>query len=259
VFARPDEDLESAQVRKLERIAVKACIGPGDHVLEIGSGWGSFAIHAARTRGCRVTTLTISEAQHRAALDRVRAAGVADRVEVRLADWRDLSGTFDRVVSIEMFEALGRRGWADWFRTVDRVLAPDGIAVAQWIVHPDQGFDAYAARTDWIERYVFPGTLLASTAEVARILGRETRLRVFDVEDIGLHYARTLARWRERFLARRAEVEALGFDGRFVRRWDYYLSVCEAAFRGRRLTDQQVVLTREGNDRLPEFPEGGPS
>jgi cyclopropane-fatty-acyl-phospholipid synthase len=258
LFAAPDETLEAAQERKLEAVASQAGIGPGDRVLEIGCGWGSFAIHAARTRGCRVTALTISEAQHRVACERVRAAGLEGRVEVRLEDWRDLRGEFDRVVSIEMLEAVGRRDWPRFFETVDRVLAPRGAAVVQAIAHPDQGFDAYAARTDWIERYIFPGSLLASLGETARILARRTRLRIVAARDIAPHYARTLVRWRERFLAREGEARALGFDDRFVRRWTYYLAVCEAAFRARRLLDYQLVLARDGAPFPPEFPVEAP-
>ena len=250
VVAREDEPLGDAQRRKLEAVARKACVADGDRVLEIGCGWGSFALHAATTRACHVTGLTVSPAQHAFAVERVRRAGLSDRVDLRLQDWRDERGTYDAVVSVEMLEAVGRRWWRPWFEAVDRVLAPDGVAAVQVICHPDRGFDRYAARTDWVERHVFPGTLLGSLGAFGDLLARNTRLRVFHVEDLALSYAWTLRRWRERFLARLPEVAALGFDDRFVRRWTYYLAVCEAAFRARRLSDLQLVLAREGCGRL---------
>jgi len=252
VFAREDEPLASAQTRKLDAMATKACVRADDRVLEIGCGWGSFAAHAAGTRGARVTGLTISDAQLGFARERVRAAGLADRVDLRLEDYRDTRGSYDSIVSIEMFEAVGRRWWPAWFRAVDGLLAKDGVAAMQVITHPDLGFERYAARTDWIERYVFPGSLLGSLSAFASLLAKHTRLRIHHVEDIGPHYARTLAAWRERFLARERDVRALGFDDRFLRTWTYYLSVCEAAFRARHLMNLQLVLTREGNDRLPD-------
>ncbi len=251
MFAAPDEDLETAQLRKLETLARKAGVRAGDRVLEIGCGWGSFAIHAATTRGCRVTALTLSEAQHRVATERVRAAGVADLVEVRLQDWRDTAGSFDRIVSIEMFEAVGRRFWAPWFQAIDRLLAPGGVAAFQAICHPDRGFEAYARHRDWIERRIFPGSLLGCLRVFTDVLARDTALRIHAVEDVGLDYAETLRRWRTRFLERVDAVRALGFDERFVRTWEYYLAVCEGAFRARHLSDLQIVLCREGDARLP--------
>ena len=247
MFASPDEPLEAAQRRKLATMAAKACVRPGDRVLEIGCGWGSFARHAAADLGAHVTGLTISAAQHEVATARLRAAGLADRVDVRLEDWRDTRGTFDAIVSIEMFEAVGRRWWRPWFEAVDRLLAPHGVAAVQVICHPDAGFERYAARTDWIERYIFPGSLLGSLGAFSTLLARHTRLRVVGVEDLAPSYALTLRRWREAFLARLPEVRALGFDERFVRTWTYYLAVCEAAFRTGHLHDFQLQLAREGS------------
>lgn len=247
MFASRDEPLEAAQRRKLATMAAKACVRPGDRVLEIGCGWGSFARHAAGDFGARVTGLTISAAQHEVATARVREAGLADRVDVRLEDWRDTRGTFDAIVSIEMFEAVGRRWWRPWFEAVDRLLAPEGVAAVQVICHPDAGFQRYAARTDWIERYIFPGSLLGSLGAFSTLLARHTRLRIVGVEDLAPSYALTLRRWREAFLARLPEVRALGFDERFVRTWTYYLAVCEAAFRTGHLHDFQLQLAREGS------------
>jgi len=251
MFAAPGEDLGTAQLRKLETLARKAGIREGDRVLEIGCGWGSFAIHVARTRGCPVTALTLSPAQHRLATERVRAAGVAHLVEVRLEDWRDTEGSWDRIVSIEMFEAVGRRWWSPWFQALDRLLAPGGVVAIQAICHPDRGFEAYARHRDWIEKRIFPGSLLGCLRVFTDVLARDTTLRIHHLEDVGPDYAETLLRWRERFLARVEDVKALGFDDRFVRTWEYYLAVCEGAFRARHLSDLQIVLAREGDARLP--------
>ncbi len=251
MFAGPDEALEVAQRRKLETLARKAGVREGDRVLEIGCGWGSFAIHAAETRGCRVTALTISEAQHRVATERVRAAGLRDLVEVRLEDWRDAVGSYDRIVSIEMFEAVGRRWWAVQWKITGGEVAPGGVVAFQAICHPDRGFAAYARRRDWIEKRIFPGSLLGCLREFTDVLARDTSLRIHHVEDVGLDYAVTLRRWREAFTARLDDVKALGFDDRFVRTWEYYLAVCEGAFRARHLSDLQIVLAREGDARLP--------
>jgi cyclopropane-fatty-acyl-phospholipid synthase len=244
MFEGDADTMEAAQARKLETMAAKADIAPGHHVLEIGCGWGAFAIHVARTRGCRVTALTISPSQHAVAVARVRSAGLAHLVDVRLEDWRDTTGRFDRIVSIEMFEAVGRRWWEPWFEALDRLLVEGGRAAIQVICWNAPDFEGYARRRDWIETYVFPGSLLGHRPTFDRILAGHTSLRIVDGEDIGLSYAKTLARWRERFLARWSDVAALGFDARFRRLWEYYLAVCEAAFRAGRVSDLQLVLAR---------------
>lgn len=256
-FARDDEDLETAQRRKLARMADLADLRPGQHVLEIGCGWGSFALHAAAERGCRVTALTLSAAQREEAQRRVRAQGLADRVEIRLEDWRDVRGRFDRIVSIEMLEAIGERLWPTWFERLDALLVPGGRAALQVICHPDPGFEAYARSTDWIERRVFPGCLLGNRSAFARLLEQRTRLRVTQAYDLAPDYALTLTRWRRTFLARRAEVRALGLSERFVRTWDYYLAVCAATFRARALEDWQLVLARPGE--APDAREASPA
>jgi len=253
MFERDDESLETAQLRKLETMAAKAGIGPGQHVLEIGCGWGAFAIHVARTRGCRVTALTISDAQREVAVARVREAGLEHLVEIRLEDWRDVTGTFDRIVSIEMFEAVGRRWWDAYFEALDRLLAPGGRAALQVISWNAPDFEGYARRRDWIETYVFPGSLLGHRATFDRLLAAKTRLAIVAEEDLALSYAKTLRLWRERFVARWPEVSHLGFDDRFRRTWEYYLAVCEAAFLARRVSDLQLVLARPGEGA----PEGG--
>jgi len=250
LFEHAGQPLGEAQRNKYRAIADKARLKPGDHVLEIGCGWGGFALYAAGERGCRVTGITISERQHALARERVAAAGLSSRVDLRLQDYRDLSGRFDAVVSIEMFEALGREHWPLYFRKIEEVLAPRGLAVIQTISVPDHRFEAYERHCDWIQKHIFPGGVLASVHHLTGAMIRHTRLNVHHLEDIGPHYALTLARWREAFLARRGEVLSLGFDARFVRTWDFYLACCQAYFEARRIGNLQLVLTRPGNESL---------
>ncbi len=254
VYEHDGQTLEDAQQAKLRRLCDKLSIGPDDHVLEIGCGWGSFAIHAARERGARVTGLTISRAQHDLARERVRAAGLADRIEIRLQDYRLIDGEFTRIVSIEMFEAIGERQFQTFFATCDRVLTPDGLAGLQVIAVPDQRFARYRTTRDWIQEYIFPGSLIPSLGAMTQAMTRSSRFLVHSLEDIGPNYAETLGEWRERFLGRLDQVRALGYDDRFVRIWEYYLASCEALFRSRSLRDLQIVLTRPFNDALPRFP-----
>jgi cyclopropane-fatty-acyl-phospholipid synthase len=254
LFESADQPLAAAQRNKYRALAEKAQLAPGDHVLEIGCGWGGFAAFAAGEYGCRVTGITISQEQHRFAGERVAAAGLEGRVNIRLQDYRDLRGRFDKVVSIEMFEALGREHWPLFFSKIEEVLAPRGIAVIQTISIPDHLFAAYERHCDWIQKHIFPGGVLASVHHATGAMIRGSRLHVHHLEDIGIHYALTLARWREAFLSNVARVRALGFGERFVRTWDYYLASCQALFAARRLGDLQVVLTRTGNDALRGIP-----
>jgi cyclopropane-fatty-acyl-phospholipid synthase len=252
-WERPEQTLEEAQRAKLRRVCEKLLLGPGDHVLEIGCGWGSFAIHAAGEHGCRVTGLTLSQAQAELARERVRAAGLDHLVEIRVQDYRIAPGQYSRIASIEMLEAIGLREYPTFFRSCDRLLAPDGVAVLQTIGVPDHRFERYRRTPDWIQRYVFPGSLLPSLEALARAIAG-TRLMVVGLEEIGIFYARTLREWRERFLARLDDVRALGYDRRFERIWTFYLASCEAAFATRTLRDMQIVLTRPGNGSLPDQP-----
>jgi cyclopropane-fatty-acyl-phospholipid synthase len=252
-WERPEQTLEEAQRAKLRRICEKLLLGPGDHVLEIGCGWGSFAIHAAGEHGCRVTGLTLSTAQAELARQRVRAAGLDRLVEIRVDDYRAVAGRYSRIASIEMLEAVGLREYPTFFRACDRLLAPEGVAVLQTIGVPDRRFERYRRTPDWIQRYVFPGSLLPSLEALTRAIAG-TRLMVVGLEEIGIFYARTLREWRERFLARLDDVRALGYDRRFERIWTFYLASCEAAFATRTLRDMQLVLTRPGNGSLPDLP-----
>ncbi len=243
VFDRPDVTLEEAQRAKYERLCEALSLGPDDHVLEIGCGWGGFARHAAENHGCRVTGITISRQQ--AAVARERTRGLP--VEILERDYRTVEGQFTKVVSIEMVEAIGADQFGTYFATIDRVLAPGGRAAVQTILVPDQRWSRYRSTPDWIERYVFPGCLIPSLEALTRAAARHSRLGVYRVEEIGEHYAETLRRWRARFHDRLEDVRALGYDRRFERTWDFYLAFCEAAFRTRALRDAQLLLARPGS------------
>ena len=214
------------------------------HILEIGSGWGAFAIHAARQYQCRVTSLTLSDEQLQLARERVAAAGVESLVDIRLCDYRKISGSFDRIVSIEMFEAVGYEYYGAFFGRCSQVLKPNGKMFLQTIYMNDQRFDAYRRDFDWIRKYIFPGSLLASVDGITTALKHHTQLRVEWMRDIGVHYARTLRTWRERFMRRLPEVRQLGFDERFIRMWEFYLASCEASFAVRYIGDVQMILAR---------------
>jgi cyclopropane-fatty-acyl-phospholipid synthase len=256
VFESPGDTLEDAQEAKYRRLAEKVRLDRSCHVLEIGCGWGGFAIHAASTYGCRVTGITLSEEQARLARRRVHEAGLAHLVDIRIVDYREVTGSYDRIVSIEMLEAVGHRYLATYFATIDRLLAPDGLAAIQVITIPEQRYDHYRRRPDFIQRYIFPGGHLPSLEVMTGTMGRSSQLYVDDVENIGMHYAETLRRWRERFLQQVDEVRALGFDDRFVRMWEFYLAYCEAAFLARYINDLQLVLTRPMNGTLGTHPYG---
>ena len=246
VFAREGEDLEMAQRRKFDRICEKLRLTPEDHLLEIGTGWGGFAAHAAATYGCRVTTTTLSREQHAKAAELFKRKGLEDRVDLRLEDYRHLGGTYDKAVSIEMFEAVGLEHYGDYFSAVDRLLKPGGVFLMQTITMNERAFPSYIRASDWIQRRIFPGAELASVMEIQRSLVKASRLSLFDLEDIGTHYARTLRAWRRRFTAVIEQVRALGFDETFIRMWDYYLASCEGAFLERHISDVQLLIAKEG-------------
>lgn len=236
--------LFDAQKRKLESICHRLEIGAGDHVLEIGSGWGGFALYAARERGCHVTTITLSEQQLAYVRERADEAGLAGQIDARLCDYRRADGIYDRIVSIEMFEAVGYEYYRAFFEACQRLLRPGGRMFLQTITIPDQRFDSYRRSFDFIRKYVFPGGLLSSLHEIFGTLRRHTTLQVEWLRDIGPDYATTLRTWRSNFLARMPEVRRLGYDDRFVRMWDFYLAGCEALFAARSLGDAQLLLRR---------------
>ena len=262
IFRSADDPLEAAQQEKFDRICRKLRLVPSDRVLEIGTGWGGFAVWAATRYGCRVTTTTISAEQHAYAADLFARLGLGpDRIELRFEDYRDLKGRFDRIVSIEMFEAVGLEHYDAFFGQCDRLLAPHGTMLLQAITVTDQRFERYRATPDWIRKYIFPGGELASVGAILESLGRATSLALYDLEEIGAHYARTLHEWRRRFMASLDRVRALGFDDRFIRMWEYYLASCEAAFLERQIGDVQMLLTKTMNVRPlmdePWIEEGG--
>ena len=254
LYKDPEETLESAQRNKLRAILAKARIQSGQHVLEIGSGWGSFAVFAAKETGCRVTSITLSEKQLTVALERAQAEKVDHLVRFELCDYRDIQGVFDRIVSIEMIEAVGHEYLPIYFRTIDRLLKPDGIAVIQAITVPDQRYEVYRRSCDWIQKRIFPGAVVPSLTAITQAITQGSSLVIDGFDNIGVHYARTLSEWRARLEQRAHRLAALGFDDAFLRAWRYYFSYCEAGFAARVLGDLQLVLTRVNNPNLPGIP-----
>ena len=243
VFTSPGQSLADAQRTKYAVIAERAGLRGGEHVLEIGTGWGGFALHAAGELGCRVTTITVSPAQRALATERVAAAGLADRVRVELRDYREVEGTYDAIVSIEMLEAVGAEYYTTFFEACDRALRPGGRLSLQTIAFPDVSYEPQRRSVNWIQTYIFPGGLLPSLAEIERSLHR-TQLLIRRVDDIASSYVRTLQAWRESFLGHRTEVRALGFDDRFIRMWELYLAMSEVGFATGITQDLQIVLEK---------------
>jgi cyclopropane-fatty-acyl-phospholipid synthase len=254
IFERQDSTLKEASLAKYDRICQKLDLNPNDHVLEIGGGWGGFAIYAAGKYGCRVTTTTISRAQHDLARGRIAAAGLSDRVTLLFKDYRELTGTFDKLVSIEMIEAVGYEYFDTFFRVCSDRLKHDGLMCLQAITIKDQVFDRYRRSHDFIRSHVFPGSCLTSMSAMAASLVRVTDLRLIHLEDITPHYARTLRLWREHFFANLDKVRALGYPESFIRLWEFYLCYCEGGFAERYLGDVQLVLAKPGNRRAPVLP-----
>jgi len=243
VFETPDQSLADAQRSKYRRIAEGAGLRAGMHVLEIGSGWGGFALYAAGELGCRVTTITISKEQHDLARERVREAGLEDLVEVQLRDYRDVDGQYDAVVSIEMLEAVGAEYFEAYFEACDRALRPGGRLSLQVITMPDVLYEPQRRGANWIQTYIFPGGLCPSLAVIERSV-HGTRLLVREVRDIAPSYVRTLRAWRTRFLSSLEAVRAQGFDDRFIRMWEYYLALSEAGFATGLTQDLQIVMEK---------------
>jgi cyclopropane-fatty-acyl-phospholipid synthase len=246
-YEKADDTLEQAQIHKFDRICRKLQLGPRDHVLEIGTGWGGFAVYAAETYGCRVTTTTISLQQHNYARELFSRSSAGERIQLLFEDYRNLRGQFDKIVSIEMFEAVGYEHYDDYFEACNRLLKPDGSMLLQTITIQEKAFHQYRKQSDWIKKHIFPGAELASVIEIQRSLARTTRMQLSHLEDIGKHYALTLHEWRHRFFDHLSEVRQLGFDDRFVRMWDYYLAYCEGGFRERYISDVQLVLSKVTN------------
>ena len=246
VFERPEMSLAEAQRAKFDRLCRKLALAESDHLVEIGSGWGGLALHAASKYGCRVTTTTISAAQREVAERRVRDAGLADRVTVLGRDYRELEGTYDKLVSVEMIEAVDWRLHDTFFATCSELLRPDGLMALQAIVIEDRRFERAKHRDDFVKAMIFPGGCLPSVGSISRSVERATDLAVVDLEDIGLHYAETLRRWRAALDGRWGELPIEGGPSDFARLWELYLAYCEAAFIERHISDVQIVLAKPG-------------
>ena len=249
-YKSESDSLEDAQTEKLDMLCRKLELSSEDHLLEIGTGWGAFAAHAAENYGCRVTTTTISDEQFKGASERfARMRGAASKIDLLREDYRALKGKFDKIVSIEMFEAVGLENYDHFFGACERLLTRNGVLAMQAITMNERRFPEYHRSSDWIQRRIFPGSELASLSEVLRSLGRVTTMSMLHCEDIGIHYALTLAEWRRRFLASIDDVERLGFDHRFIRMWEYYLAYCEGGFRERYIGDAQMVFGKVHSTR----------
>jgi len=246
IFPHPEASLHEASVEKIDRVCRKLRLSPRDHLLEIGTGWGGFALHAAATYGCRITTTTISEEQHAFATRRIADAGLSDRVRVLKCDYRHLEGQYDKIASIEMIEAVGHEFFDTFFQKCGQLLKPDGLMLLQGIMMFEQRYQAYLKATDFIQRYVFPGGCLPTVSALTGAAARTSDLYPLHLEDFAEHYARTLRCWRERFEARLDDVRRLGFDERFIRIWTYYFCYCEAAFQERYIGLSQLILAKSG-------------
>ena len=256
-FESAVQSLEDAQRGKYDALCRKLKLQASDHVLEIGCGWGGFAVHAARNYGCRVTGVTISEAQAAYARKRIAEEDLHDRIEIRIQDYRHITGSFDKIASIEMLEAVGDKYHDSFFAKCAEVLRPEGLLGVQMITVPDCSYGSLKKNVDWIQKHIFPGSLLLSVGRINEVLMKTGDLFMHDLEDMGADYARTLSTWHKNFNAVKSQVEALGFDEPFVRSWNYYLKYCEAAFATRNISVVQAVYTRPNNTLLHHrFEEG---
>ena len=244
LYHKESDTCEDAQRSKLQSIIEKARIESKDHVLEIGCGWGGFAIEAVKQTGCRVTGITVSKEQYQLAQERVMKAGLQDKINILFKDYRHVVGLFDKIVSIEMLEAVGHKYLGTFFTACDKLLKPAGRLVIQVITIPDQRYEFYRRNTDWIQKHIFPGGHLPSVTAMSQTVTKHTSLLMEQLEDIGTHYARTLKDWRESFMRNLDKVNSMGFDEVFRRKWIYYLAMCEAGFRERATGDIQVVFRK---------------
>ena len=255
IWAEPDDTLAAASLRKLERICRKLELRPDDRLIEIGTGWGGLALHAARHYGCHVTTTTISREQHALASERIAAAGLGERVTVSHTDYRNLRGRYDKLVSVEMVEAIGASYLDTYFRQLGRLVKPDGLALVQAITIEDHRYARALRSVDFIKRHVFPGSFIPSINAMLAAKTRSSDFALIDLEDFGPSYARTLHAWRKRFLARLPEVRQQGFDERFIRLWDFYLAYCEGGFLERSTSVVHLLMAKPGYRRTASLPE----
>ncbi|MEZ5534272.1 MAG: cyclopropane-fatty-acyl-phospholipid synthase family protein [Thiolinea sp.] len=244
IFESRHATMEEASEAKLERICQKLQLTADDHILEIGTGWGGFALYAAENYGCRVTTTTISQQQFEYARQRIEDACLSDRIEVLCQDYRELTGVYDKLVSIEMIEAVGHKYFSNYFRQCSRLLKPDGMMLLQAITIDDRQYEIAKREVDFIQRYIFPGGCLPSVHEIGKAVAKSTDMRIFHLDDIGPHYAITLRKWRERFSENKERIRKLGYSDTFMRMWEYYLCYCEGGFEERAIGTVQVLMTK---------------
>lgn len=259
IFERPTSSMREASIAKMDRACRKLDLKPTDHLLEIGTGWGALAIHAAKEFGCRVTTTTVSQEQFSYARKRVRDAGLEHRVEVLLCDYRDLTGRYDKIVSIEMIEAVGHEFLPVYFGKCSGLLTPGGMMLLQGILMAEHRYESYRKSVDFIQRYVFPGSCLSSLAAISSAVARASDMRPVHLEDLTPHYAETLRRWRQSFFERLDDVRELGYPESFLRLWEFYLCYCEAGFEERTVGNVQLLLAKPLNRREPIAPALGDS
>lgn len=246
-FKEENMDLYQAQIEKYDRLCKQLNLKPTDHVLEIGSGWGHNAIHIAKNYGCNVTTVTISEEQYKLATDRIKKENLTDKITILLKDYRLIEGKFDKIVSIEMLEAVGHKFLEPYFRKCNDLLKKDGILALQVITCPDSRYESLRTGVDFIQKHIFPGSLLPSVGIINKMINKTSDMTMVDLKDMGLHYSRTLNLWHEQFNQRIEDVKKMGFDERFIRKWNYYLNYCEAAFKSRNINVMQMVYARPNN------------
>jgi len=246
-FTKPDLALEHAQYEKYESLCQSLKLQPADHLLEIGTGWGGFAIYAAKKYGCRITSVTISKQQFEFAQERIQKENLQDRIELQLKDYRKIEGAFDKVVSIEMIEAVGAKYLNTYFNKIQSVLKPHGVVAIQAIICPDSRFDSLKNNVDFIQKHIFPGSLLPSIAAINKAVNETGDMFLFGLKDLGKSYVITLSEWRNRFNQNIEAVKQLGFDDEFIRKWNYYFCYCEAAFRMRNINVVQMVYSRPNN------------
>ncbi len=243
-FSEPNTNLEDASIEKLDRICRKLKLSENDSVLEIGTGWGSFSIHAAKNYGCKITTTTISDEQYHYAKKRVVEEGMESRINVLNKDYRTLDGKFDKIISIEMIEAVGYEYISEYFIKVSSLLKPDGLMALQGITYNDHNFDVYKNSVDFIKKYIFPGSCLISISQIIDVVKKKTDLSMIDMEDITLHYVKTLSTWRKNFIKVLPEVKKMGYSQAFINMWEFYLLYCEAGFTERNIGDVQLIFAK---------------
>jgi len=251
IFPDPAMSLHEAQLVRLHHVCDKLDLQPTDHLMEIGTGWGALAMFAASRYGCRVTTTTISREQYDFARQRIASAGLSDRITVLFTDYRDLTGQFDKLVSLEMIEAVGHHYFETFFERCSTLLKPEGMMLLQAITIADQQYDAARTSVDFIKRYIFPGSCIPSVTAMIGAITRATDMRLFHLEDIGSHYVRTLQAWRDNLHQHRDRIRALGYSDEFFRMWEFYFCYCEAGFTERAISDVQMLLTKPGSRLAP--------